>query len=314
MCDPVDIWYNYAPGAFSANCTKSPDFTPDKFPNDHLKDLFNSFQGIGGGADPPSWTYTPADGGNFSEMAAVTLIATRERGEHSNMFHATTDFLNMFLALQAAGVLGGAAGSRRGMEGVQLLLLDEQRGPFEQHLLQHTFSPAGPILRVSALRAGGARRVRLRRAVFAPPGYTSILLARPEMVARFAGGGSHGYCALAGGSRLLHAFRRFVLGGMGILPEKEEEGEAGDADLAAAAAAAAEGGRLRVTLLSRRPYTCASVEHSYMSRQMANEEELLARLRAAPGMAVTRRDFACRPLREQVRAVGDVYIKSAAMA
>ncbi len=43
-----------------------------------------------------------------------------------------------------------------------------------------------------------------------------------------------------------------------------------------AAAAGGEGGApLRVTFLSRRPYTCDSVEHSYMSRQIPNEEEVL---------------------------------------
>ena len=69
MCDEPRIWYSYAPGALSANCSKTAAFTGDKFPNDHLKDMFAAFAG---GSDVPAAA---------AVAAPVVLIAARERGE-----------------------------------------------------------------------------------------------------------------------------------------------------------------------------------------------------------------------------------------
>ena len=304
MCDEKPIWYSYSPGSLSANCSKTAAFTSDKFPNDHLKDMLASFQGSADpGASAPAAQYAGGADGSVDAAAPVTLLVARERGEHANLFHASTDFLNILFTLHAAGVIDATrVDNRRGMDGVQLLLLDEQLGPFEDAFLRPVFSPRHPILRATALRAAGVRRLRMPRALFVPPGYTSILFAKGEPLERFRANNSHGYCEAPGGSRLFRAYRRFVLAGLNLSADGTD-----GAGTALAAGPDVGGGAapppLRVTLLSRRPYTCDSVEHSYMSRQIANEEELLAALRAEPGVNVTLRDFACRPPREQAAAM-----------
>jgi EGF domain-specific O-GlcNAc transferase len=301
MCDETPIWYSYTQGALSANCTRTPAFTPDKFPGDHLRDMFASFQGAADAPDPAAPFVAGTDGA-VDAAAPITLLVARERGEHANLFHASTDFLNILFTLHVTGAIDAARrDNRRGMDSVQLLLLDEQRGPFEDAFLAPIFSPRHPILRPSSLLAAGVRRLRLPRALFVPPGYSSVLYAKGEPLERFRTADSHGYCT-SGGSRLIRAYRAFGLGGLGIRPPDD------GAPPPAAAAAVREGAPLRVTLLSRRPYTCDGVEHSFMSRQFANEDELLAALRAEPGVNVTRRDFACRPLREQVEAMASTDV------
>ena len=255
-CGPPEIWHSFAGGALSANCARTGAFRPDQFPKDHLRDMFAAFAGVG----EANYSLPGAD---LVDLAPVVLVVTRERTEHANFFHASTDFLNMFITLHVAGVIDGATGERRGLEDVQVLLLDEQRGPFEEAFIRPVFSPNHPVLQVSALRAAGRRRVRLRRALFAPPGYSSIMLAKAELVLEFRTGKSHGYCTARGGSRLLRGYRDFVLGGLGVAEERGGGGAGGGP--------AAAGELVRVTFLSRRPYTCDSVQHKTIKRQVHNE-------------------------------------------
>ena len=305
-CGPPSIWYQYAPGALSASCIRTESFTPEQFPNDHLKDIFGSFRSAGETNASVEEFFFSHSGQQIVDLAPVVLVVTRERTEHANFFHASTDFLNMFITLHVAGVIDGATGERRGLEDVQVLLLDEQRGPFEEAFIRPVFSPNHPVLQVSALRAAGRRRVRLRRALFVPPGYSSIMMAlsdRLDELRTLIGDEtvtmSHGYCTVRGGSRLFQGYRDFVLGGLGVSPDAEDSERGTGRD----GLESGFEGLVRVTFLFRRPYTCDSVNHTQMNRQILNEDELLARLRTFPEVVVTRRDFACWPPREQVAAI-----------
>lgn len=226
--------------------------------------------------------------------AAVTLIVTRERSEHANLFHASSDWINAFITLHVAGIIDGHAGTRAGMERVQVLLLDEQTGPFETTIWRRVFSPAFPVLQVSALRSAGTVRPLLRRPLFSPPGYSNFLLAAVT---------SESECHAR--TQLLQSYRAFFLRGMGLgaladpldaLPPPPPA----DGSTASAPAAAR---RLRVTFVSRRPYNEAGVDHAFMGRQIENEEELVAALQASTegGPAeVVRLDLARMPVDEQL--------------
>ena len=209
------------------------------------------------------------------------LVLAREREEHANPFHATTDFLNAFFALHVAGVVDGVAGSRAGVERVQVLLLDEQEGPFDAPVLGRVFSPRHPVLRAGALRRdGGAARLRLPHAVFVPPGYSNMLLAHVV---------SEGDCHH--GTQLLQSFRTFVLSAFPALAE-EAHGRGRSGRLGTGTGGA--GRPVAVTFVSRRPYN-HFVPHAFIGRQVDNEEALLAALREAPGagaVEVQRHDFA----------------------
>jgi hypothetical protein len=193
----------------------------------------------------------------------VVLVVARERGEHANLFHATTDWLNAFIALAVAGVVDPTTGGRERMGAVQVLLLDEQRGPFEGAFFKRVLSPAHPLLTGGALAAahGDGRPLRLRRALFVPPGYTNMLLSHVA---------SEGDCHAR--TALLQGYRAFVLGGLGLL--------------GGASAPPPAGAPLRVTLVSRRPYTAAGVEHPFMGRQVENEGALAAGVAAALAAAL----------------------------
>jgi protein O-GlcNAc transferase len=226
--------------------------------------------------------------------ARYTLFVTRELSEHANMFHASTDWLNAFFMLHTAGVVDGLSGSREGMEGVQVVLLDEQKGPFEASFWQRVFSPAFPVLRVSDLRRRGIGRSLIRRALFVPPGYTNFMLSQV---------GGEADCH--GRTHLLQSYRAFVLRGLGL--GGLVDARAALPPLATAAPAAGGQGKrpLRVTFVSRRPYSAAGVEHPFMGRQLENEEELLAGLQApeAGDVEVQRVDLALLSVQEQLDVI-----------
>lgn len=269
-CNGPPVHWSWGAGALSGACAVQPDvFHGGSFPNDHLKDMFASWGALEGGASSLSALPT--------SDAPIVLLVAREREEHANAFHATTDLINAFMALHAAGVIDGLGGARAGMEHVQVLLLDEQVGPFDEPLWRRVFSPAHPLLRASALAAGGSRRLRLPRALFVPPGYTNMLLSHVA---------SEGDCHA--GTQLFQSYRRFVLGGLGLLEAAPQAGGAA--------------APLRVTLVSRRPYS-SFVDHSFVGRQLDNEEALLAAAAALEGLNVTRVDFATLDAAAQVATI-----------
>jgi hypothetical protein len=203
---------------------------------------------------------------------------------------------------------------------VQVLLLDEQRGPFEEAFIRPVFSPKHPILYASTLKAEGLARVRLRRALFVPPGYSSIMLATAERLYSLrASDGSHGYCTSRGGSRLLRGYRGFALGGMGVLqtanPLTSTDAAASALAMSATDDPLAGGTRSRLLALVQTrvsKFPCGLTADSPLFRQVLNEEEALGSLRDFPGVSVRRHDFACRPQAAQLAALAAANVLVAA--
>jgi hypothetical protein len=98
----------------TTHCNPRPAFQETSFPRDHLRDIFGSFEK----AEPAQLQFARPIG------AGVVLLVTRERGEHANLFHACTDWLNAFIALHVAGVINGDTSDHhavhKGMENVQV--------------------------------------------------------------------------------------------------------------------------------------------------------------------------------------------------
>ena len=298
-CDGGPDFWSWPMGALAGACARTPAFVAEAFPRDHLRDLFGGFE-----------SSRDLAAGTTQSPAPVTLFVTRERGEHGNLFHATTDWMNAFFTLHVAGIIDGHTGARAGMERVQLVFLDEHVGPFEDALWAPVFSPAHAVSRVAGLReaaaaAGGAGATRFPRALFSPPGYTNMLLAHVV---------SEGDCHAR--TQLLESYRAFMLRGLGLGALVSPRGAlpppmgANDTDAVAVAEAAAGGGAgamrpLRITFISRRPYAVAGIEHAFMGRQVDNEAALLAAAAAAVGAraVVSRADLAPLSVAAQVSLI-----------
>jgi hypothetical protein len=83
-CEGDAVFYHYDADTLQGACVRQPNFNQQSFPRDHLMDIFTSFKDS---ADIS--VAEPAE-------APVTIFVTRERGEHGNLYHATTDFMNAF--------------------------------------------------------------------------------------------------------------------------------------------------------------------------------------------------------------------------
>jgi hypothetical protein len=292
MCEGDAIYPGWMKGSLLGACIKTPHFNKEAFPLDHLRDIFESLE------------TAPVDVMHQSVPlpGPITLLVTRERGEHANFFHSSTDWLNAFIALHVAGVIDGRELDpvlmRRRMKDVQVLMLDSQRGPFDEHVYRDVFSPHHEVLRVSQLKLMGKREAnstlplshsgvwRIRRAIFVPPGYTSFF---------FAGTASPSHCLFE--SKLMHGFRRFMLGAFNIQIEDPREEEYYKEQTRP----------LRVSLISRRPYN-RFVEHSFVGRQIDNEPELISVLSSVPDVNLTRHDFAQTSFREQLEIMSETDI------
>jgi len=86
-CDGPPVFWSYTAGALQASCSRRPSFGLHSFPADHLKDLFSAFDSDAAQRDVTSAPPTAGE---------ITLVVTRERGEHANTFHSTTDLMNAF--------------------------------------------------------------------------------------------------------------------------------------------------------------------------------------------------------------------------
>jgi hypothetical protein len=85
----VDDCAGYAKGALSGDCERTAHLITANFPRDHLADVFDSFDG--------EYRASPY---SIVDEPGTTLWVTRERGEHAKLFHAHTDFLNMFHSME----------------------------------------------------------------------------------------------------------------------------------------------------------------------------------------------------------------------
>lgn len=315
-CEPPPVFYHFESGALSASCDRTPFFEANAFPRDHLRDMFASFAT----STPPPPSSTIASLLPDNHDPAVVLVVTRERGEHANLFHTQTDWLNCFFTLHNAGIIDGLAppqskNPRYGMSDVQVLLLDEQEGPFDALVYSAVFGSSAqrPPLKISQLDKH--KVYRLPRALFVPPGYTNIFQADIF---------TDSSCPHR--TLLMKNYRRFVLHGVGL-------GDRADAAPVFWAynyplnwndikiRRGVDVAPIRVTLISRRPYN-KFVEHSFMGRQIANEEELIAAMQhggnqatghtndevSRPAVHVTRVDLAQLDAMEQMRVVADTEV------
>ena len=325
----------YNMGAFSSNCVRSAAFTDNRSYEEDIHDMLASFRSTAE-LNESSFNATPSK--PAVDLAPIVLLLNRDPAKRADAFRAHAQFLNMFIALHVAGVIDGAAGNRQDLEDVQVLLLEEEEGPFDAAFMRPVFSPNHPLLRASLLRAAGTPRVRLPRVLFVPPGRLSVMLADPDRLdGPRAADGPRGYCTARGGSRLLRRYRSFVLDGLGVPPQSRSPAAVRDAVRNARRvqreyALDAQGsvwipdsdsgpGRgpapwrrgfrdappaapLRITLVSRRPHACDPAGREAVERHVRNEEEALARLQEALPLAnVSRLDPACMPPRERVAAM-----------
>jgi len=171
--------YNaYQNGAFSVACGSSGSLRLGNFPRDHLMDNFDA---MAFDAETPSRT-----------LPITALLITRERGEHVNMYHATSDFFNAWMMMRIFNL---------DPHRTQVVLLDNHSpGPLDEFLT--IFSPEMDILRASRL----GESTSWQRAIFSPPGYSNIFLSR---VTAECGG----CCEKL---KVVEDFSAFVLGSFGI--------------------------------------------------------------------------------------------------
>lgn len=148
-----DGYSDYRPGALLA-AGRSTGFPLESLPRDHLRDIFGALSVV---------DRLPEADLSIDEPC---LLVTREQREHTNLFHAQTDWLAAFMAVRLLGLEG---------EQTRLVLLDRCPPGSLDGVFQALFSPAYPVLRVHALER---RRVLFRRAAFVAPGYSSPLWAR----------------------------------------------------------------------------------------------------------------------------------------
>lgn len=128
-CDGQPVYHRFTKGFISSRCEPTPENNPvQHLSQDHLRDMFKAFQPLGAteGEAPAgdAWglpsgplALSPDSGGDQVTASGngnrngngppIVLAVTRERGEHANLFHATTDFINAFIALHGMGVMDG---------------------------------------------------------------------------------------------------------------------------------------------------------------------------------------------------------------
>jgi protein O-GlcNAc transferase len=229
---------------------RTPEFSLDRFPRDALRDLFDALSTGAPSSDPSA----------EERFSGVTFLVTRERNEHANLFHALTDLLNAFIAASVLGVDPSAA---------RVLLLDDHGASATDAAWSAAFGGQGVLRAFELQRAARNRRLRLERAVFVPPGYSSTLLAELPNKDIECGGASG----------LITSFADYMLSAMRVgRPSPSSNRNAG----------------LRVLFVSRRGF----------ARDCANEDELVAAARSIAGVSsVQVEQFGSRELREQMQVV-----------
>ena len=100
MCEGGRTFHRYERGFLAASCSVAGGghgLDLSLFPADHLRDLFGSFA--------PSDLDSSTAGEAVEEVP--TLVVTREKAEHVNVYHALTDLFNAYLALRITGLADG---------------------------------------------------------------------------------------------------------------------------------------------------------------------------------------------------------------
>ncbi|KAG2382385.1 hypothetical protein C9374_005587 [Naegleria lovaniensis] len=202
----------------------------------------------------------------------TTLFVSREIDEHVNMFHASTDFFNTYLMYEFFQIQDNHQ--------VQVVLLDNHfPGPYDM-IWNNTFSFRRPMKRATEF---SGKIVKFEKAIFQPAGYASPLLSH---LTDFSKANSN-QCSQR--LKTLTAYTERILTGFNIPPRSSQP----SSDI------------IRVLFVSRRPYNKHGVEHSYMGRQIANEDDLLKALKKYElehkNIVVERVDFAQLTFKEQIQ-------------
>lgn len=190
-------------------------------------------------------------------------------------------------------------------------MLDELQGQYDSTIIKMVLSPSHPILRVKELqRRARTPRIpdtattethwdgvlRMRHVVFSPPGYTSLF---------FTNNRGDSDCHAKHGTHLYRSFRRFVLLSFPALAQAVN---------GYSTACGLHKGKIsgtpdpvQSTFVSRRPYD-NWVMHSFMARQIDNEEEFIHGMSLVPGVNVTRYDFGRMSVEEQIAVITSTEI------
>ena len=332
-CGGDKVFWRYPSGAFTkAACKNTAEFDVNtKWPRDHLRDLFDGWGTVD--ALPPTSVSAPSQ---------VTLLVTRERGEHANLFHTMTDFLNAFIALHTTGVIDGEADGDAYDEAIDVCDTPE---PIDDAAHTHGTPwwalESGPAT-CTPLTTHGAGLKAMRAAV---AGSVGVLIMDEQAEGPFDSvwskvyapshgmhrGGEYvqgrqsvkfphvvysppGYTSFffstltqdahcTAATHLMRAFRRFLLSGMGVRHMLPRSALAVPANQRGAPV----GDVITVTFISRRPYN-KHVSHAFVGRQVDNEAELVGamletgRFRKAT-LHVQLVDMVHLSLEEQVRLI-----------
>jgi hypothetical protein len=316
-CGPPAIWWALAPGGVASLCAApAGPLDLERFPRDHLRDVFAAWATADPARDDVAAAAAaalrapetaPIPAGGRRAAAPVTLWVARERGEHANLFHATTDMLNAFMALHVASVLDAERDGGTQDEAVRWVdsgavaanvtawadvaaapgawarrwapeVLAQRDAAATVGVLLMDEQAAGPFDALFARLFAPEHGVQRGSALKAAAGADAVVCPRvvfsPPGYTNFlfAHLFSDGDCTQP--THLLRAFRRFASAALGLAHWLEPA-------LRAPAASAAV--TLRVTVISRRPYQ-RWVDHSFVGRQVDNEAEVLeARLRVSVG-------------------------------
>lgn len=195
----------------------------------------------------------------------IVLFITREKGEHVNVFHSMSDWFITFQTIIALKI---------DINKAQILILDDHvQGPLD-NFFQTVFTPNYPVLRWSDVQDSFHL---YRDVVWIPPGYSNILIADVGKIC--------GSCCEK--LEIFEHFANLVLKNF-KLKHKKSESEI-----------------IRITYIPRRPYNLATVEHSFMSRQISNEEEFIEKMQTMKNTEINIVDFAKITLREQMSAIAE---------
>ncbi|KAL9652549.1 hypothetical protein ABK040_000119 [Willaertia magna] len=201
----------------------------------------------------------------------ITIFLTREVDEHVNMFHATSDFFNTYLMLEFFQI--------NNQEDVQIVILDDHKdGPFDM-IWDNTFSFKKPMRRARDFKD---QVILFERAIFQMAGYASPLLSHLLDFNK----NNKGQCS----DRLvtISLFTERIIKGFKI-PIRDLNNKV-----------------IKVLFISRKPYNLNGIQHSFMGRQISNEDEIMKSLKSLEkenNFQVEKIDFAHLTFKEQIQKV-----------
>jgi Glycosyltransferase 61 len=290
-----DRYFAFGDGALRARCKQTSSFRLDALSVDHSRDMFASLQMSSDDLAVPDGALV---------IDEPTLVVTREGDESLNAFHASTDFVNAFMCVQIFDLAPQHGDTR-------VLLLDNMpANGWLDGLWQGAFAPMHELMHARDLIADGVRHVLLRRPIFVPPGYTSMLYAHnKDTTAKMTDGCS-------GPVGFLMDFGNFVRSALYGAPHhhhvallkpvaRQHQRNATATATSQHSHAPVLSGQVRVTIVERR----TTAHYSKLNRVITNLDSLATAMRAAhPKLLINIVDFARLALPTQVSIVADSHI------